>query len=141
MDNWIEVTTIKKHETRIEWPLVKKKLAKQLKQGVYQLIYNNKIIKIGIFGEGNTKSINTRISAYRSVIKSLTEIRNGEKAKNGSFNTIDVLDKRINVGDEIIMKVLKAPKDKIINGWLYKADLYHIEKDLKNKHKDTIWLL
>jgi hypothetical protein len=140
MSKWINVAVIKKHKTGIEWSLAEKILAKQLKQGLYLLVYKDKVIKVGIFGEGNTKSVNHRISAYRSVIKSLEEIRNGRKCKNGSFNTIDTLDKRLNVGDEVIMKVVKAPNDIENDGWPYKVDLYILEKHLKDKYKDTLWL-
>ena len=140
MSKWINVAVIQKHKAGIKWSLAEKTLAKQLKQGLYLLVYRDKVVKVGIFGEGNTKSINHRISAYRSVIKGLDEIRSGKKAKNGSFNTIDVLDKRLNVGDEVIMKVVKAPDDIENDGWPYKVDLYALEKYLKDKYKDTLWL-
>jgi hypothetical protein len=144
MLNWIEVSTIKKSKTGIEWPLVSKEILKKHfknKAGLYQLIYNGDVIKNGIFGEGKTKNINIRISAYRSISKSLDKIRNGILAKNGSYLTVDTLEKRLNVGDEVTMIACVVSDDKMDEfGVIWKVDLYKMEEDLKSKHKNTIWL-
>ena len=145
MLNWMEVSTIKKSKTGIEWPLISKEILKKHfknKAGLYQLIYNGDVIKNGIFGEGKTKNINIRISAYRNISKSLDKIRKGILSKNGSYLTVDTLEKRLNVGDEVTMVACVVPDDKIDEfGVTWKVDLYKMEEDLKSKHKNTIWLL
>lgn len=140
--NWVEVTVIKKTAQGLEWPLVSKDLRKEFLQGVYQLLYKGVVVKNGCFGEGVNKTINRRISNYRSMIKVLSEVRLGNKPKNGSFKTVDVLDKNLKVGEEIIMKALKLPNTKVDkNGLPWKVDLYELENILKQQHKDTIWLI
>ena len=140
--NWVEVSVIRKTSQGLEWPLVSKELRKEFLQGVYQLLYNGEVIKNGCFGEGTNKTINRRISAYRSMIKILSDVRTGRKAKNGSFNTVDLLDKNLKVGEEVIMRAIKLPNNKIDeNGLPWKVDLYELENALKQQHKDTIWLI
>ena len=141
MFTWAEVCTIIKTENGIEWPLVSKELNQKFQQGLYQLIYEGKVIKNGCFGEGKTKKINMRIAAYRNMINSLNKTRMGLKGKNGSFKTIDVLDKNLKVGDKVIMRAIALPDTKLDkNNVPWKVDLYALEDFLKNKHKDTIWL-
>ena len=144
MFNWIEVSVIKKTENGIEWPLIPKEIRKKYfknKTGLYQLIYNGKVIKNGVFGDGKTKNINTRISAYRNASKVLDKMRNGTSSTNGSYLTIDTLEKKLNLGDKVTMIACTLPDNKIIDGLPWKIDLYQLEEHLKNKHKDTIWLI
>jgi hypothetical protein len=136
--NFEHICYITKTENGLDWPLSDKKM----NQGVYQLWYKGEVIKNGCWGEGNTKSINSRISAYRSVINNLEGFRNGTKKKNGSFNTVDLIDKRLQVGEKVEMKAVALPDTKEgAEGLPWKVDLYMIEEHFKNKHKDTIWLI
>ena len=119
------------------WPLTDK----IMNQGVYQLWYNGVVIKNGCWGEGKTKRINNRISGYRNVINNLEGFRDGTKKKNGSFNTVDLIDKRLKVGEIVEMRAVALPDNKDgEDGLPWKVDLYLIEDYFKNKHKDTIWL-
>jgi len=136
--NFEHICYITKTKNGLDWPLSDKKM----NQGVYQLWYKGEVIKNGCWGEGNTKSINSRISAYRSVINNLEGFRNGTKKKNGSFNTVDLIDKRLQVGEKVEMKAVALPDTKEgAEGLPWKVDLYMIEEHFKNKHKDTIWLI
>lgn len=139
--DWIKVTTVTIKDDKLDWPLVSKKLAKTFRQGVYQLRYNGVVIKNGCFGEGVTKGINRRFSDYRYMSKNLNEVRAGIKQKNGSFNTINILDERLVLGDTVEVYAVSFPDDIIINNLPWKVDLYAIEANLKELHKDTIWLI
>ncbi len=139
--DWIKVITVTMKDDKLDWPLVNKKLAKTLRQGVYQLRYNGVVVKNGCFGEGVTKGINRRINSYRNMSKYLNEVRAGTKQKNGSFNTINILDERLVSGDTVEVYAVSLPDDIIINNLPWKVDLYAIEAYLKELHKDTIWLI
>ena len=136
--NFQHICYITKTPSGLDWPLTDK----VMNQGVYQLWYNGEVIKNGCWGEGTTKRINKRISGYRSVINNLEGFRDGSKKKNGSFNTVDLIDKRLKVGERVEMRAVALP-DNIIgeDGLPWKVDLYLIEDYFKNKHKDTIWLI
>jgi hypothetical protein len=128
---------ITKTPSGLVWPLTDK----IMNQGVYQLWYNGVVIKNGCWGEGKTKRINNRISGYRNVINNLEGFRDGTKKKNGSFNTVDLIDKRLKVGEVVEMRAVALPDNKDgEDGLPWKVDLYLIEDHFKNKHKDTIWL-
>jgi hypothetical protein len=113
-----------------------------MNQGVYQIWFNGVVIKNGCWGEGVTKGINSRISKYRTIINYLDEFRAGEKTKNGSFNTVDLLDQRLKVGERAELRAVQLPDTKEgEEGLPWKVDLYLIENYFKDKHKDTIWLI
>jgi len=129
---------ITKTENGLDWPLSDKKM----NQGVYQIWFNGVVIKNGCWGEGTAKGINKRISSYRSVINYLEDFRSGAKRKNGSFNTVDLLDQRLKVGERAEMRAVSLPDTKEgEEGLPWKVDLYLIENYFKDKHKDTIWLI
>ena len=51
-----------------------------------------------------------------------------------------VLNERLEVGDEVEVRFKKAPENKVIDGIVYSANLYIMEKLLKNKYKESLWL-
>lgn len=138
---WIDVIEVTKTREGLDWPIVSPELNTNLRQGVYQILLDGKVIKNGCFGEGMSKGINSRFSQYRSMINRLDLVREGHLSRNGSFKTIDLLDSRLKVGDKVQVRAAGLPDDIVINNLPWKVDLYAIEAYLKELHKDTIWLI
>lgn len=139
---WQVVGQVTKVNNKMEWPLLSKEVDQQFKQGLYQLIYNGEVIKNGCFGEGLAKGIKSRMGQYRSASNRLDEMRAGTASKNGSYLTNDYLQTRLKEGDTVILQAVALP-DNVVdeNGFPWKVDLYALENQLKELHKDTIWLI
>ena len=104
-----------------------------IQRGIYIMVVKGKIRKVGIFGEGVNSNSRKRFAGYRSSGKHL-------KPGNGSYKTMKVLNERLEVGDEVEVRFKKAPENKVIDGIVYSANLYIMEKLLKNKYKESLWL-
>ena len=139
--DWVDVVEVTQGRSRLDWPIVKSELNSRLRQGVYQLIYKDAVIKNGCFGEGISKGINSRFGQYRSMINRLDLVREGHLKRNGSFKTIHLLDLNLSPGDTVQVRAAGLPDNIIINNLPWKVDLYAIEAYLKELHKDTIWLI
>ena len=107
-----------------------------LKRGLYLLIYKDKVIKVGIYGEGVNSTNKSRFSSYRSVGKNLNTIT----YSNGSIKTMKILNEKLEIGEHIDVAFKALPDDRFIDGMWWKVDLYQEEKRLKNKYKHTLWL-
>jgi len=118
-------------EGYIDVPIIPKD--KIIKRGLYTLTYRGKVFKVGIYGEGVNSNNKTRFSAYRSKGKNIIP-------GNGSYKTMKIINEKLNIGGEVKVKFIKLPKDRIIDGYVWKVDLYNEEDKLKNKYKDTLWL-
>ena len=118
-------------EGYIDVPIVSKE--DNIQRGIYIMIVKGKIRKVGIFGEGADSNKKKRFSGYRSSGKHL-------KPGNGSYKTMKVLNEKLEVGDEVEVRFKEAPENKVIDGIVYSANLYIMEKILKNKFKNTLWL-
>ena len=42
-----------------------------------------------------------------------------------------VINEKLNIGDEVKVKFIKLPKDRIIDGYVWKVDLYNEEDKLQ----------
>jgi len=104
-----------------------------IQRGVYIMVVKGKIRKVGIFGEGVGSNSRSRFAAYRSKGKNI-------KPGNGSYKTMKILDENLKVGDEVEVRFQKMPEDIIKDGIVYSANLYIMEKLLKNKYKKSLWL-
>ena len=104
-----------------------------IKRGLYTLTYKNKVVKVGCYGEGVNSNNYSRFAAYRNKGKDITP-------GNGSYKTMKVLNENLKVGDIIEVTFIELPKDRYIDGYWWKVDLYHEEEKLKNQNKDTLWL-
>ena len=118
-------------EGYIDVPIIEKK--NSIKRGLYLLIYQDQVIKVGVFGEGVNSNSKSRFSAYRSKGKDITP-------GNGSYKTMKVLNEKLKVGEHIDVAFKSLPEDIELNGYKWKVDLYHEEDKLKNKFKNTLWL-
>tara|TARA_R100000541_G_scaffold58172_1_gene69097 strand:- start:489 stop:869 length:381 start_codon:yes stop_codon:yes gene_type:complete len=118
-EGYIDVPKISKEDT--------------IKNGLYILVYNGSIIKVGIYGEGVNSNNKSRFSAYRSKGKNIIP-------GNGSYKTMEVLNEKLKVGDTVEARFKRVPEDRIIDGYKWKVDLYHEEKKLKDIYKDSLWL-
>ena len=139
--DWVDVIEATKTTVGLDWPIVSPELNNKLRQGVYQILLDGRVIKNGCFGEGISKGINSRFSQYRSMINRLELVREGHLKTNGSFKTIDLLDLNLSPGDTVQVRAAGLPDNIIINNLPWKVDLYAIEAYLKELHKDTIWLI
>jgi hypothetical protein len=139
--DWVDVLEITKTEEGLNCPIVDSKLNKELRQGVYQLIYKDAVIKNGCFGEGMSKGVKSRFNGYRSMINRLDIARQDVSKRNGSYNTINLLDLKLIPGDTVQVRAVGFPDDTFIDNLPWKVDLYVIEAYLKELHKDTIWLI
>ena len=143
---WVRVIEITKTPSGLIWGQCPKEIASLYKQGVYRILVKDdedvvRVRKNGIYGEGKKKGINNRISQYRSATNNLLEWRKGNKAHNGSFNTCDILDKKLKNGQKAVMISAKLPDNWVNdNGLPCKIDLYEIEYDLKQQTLEEIWL-
>lgn len=111
-----------------------------LRRGIYMWIYKGEVIKVGIFGEGTKSNASTRYAGYRSVNKNIEKYKNKDNKNNGSVVPILTLIDRLLVGEKIEVIFKEVPENKIIDGYPYKVDLYQLEENYKQKHKDTLWL-
>ena len=118
-EGYIDVPKISKEDT--------------IKNGLYILVYNGSIIKVGIYGEGVNSTNKSRFSAYRSKGKNIVP-------GNGSYETMRVLNEKLEVGDTVEARFKKFPDDRIIDGHKWKVDLYYEEKKLKDTYKNSLWL-
>ena len=104
-----------------------------IKRGLYTLTYKDKVIKVGCYGEGTKSSNYTRFATYRAKGKNITP-------GNGSYKTMKVLNENLKVGDVVKVTFIELPKDRYIDGYWWKIDLYTEEQKLKNQYSDTLWL-
>ena len=112
-----------------------------LNQGLYIMVYNGKVRKVGIFGEGVSSTNRTRFQSYKSMGKNLFEyISNPTKKQNGSFKTIKVLNEKLEIGEKVEVRFKELPKYKYMDGHRWKVDLYYEEEKLKQAYKNTLWL-
>ena len=118
-------------EGYIDVPIIEKK--NNIKRGLYLLIYQDQVIKVGVFGEGVKSNSRSRFSSYRSKGKNITP-------GNGSYKTMKVLNENLKIGEHVEVAFKRLPEDIELNGYKWKVDLYHEENRLKNKFKDTLWL-
>ena len=118
-------------EGYIDVPIIEKK--NNIKRGLYLLIYQDQVIKVGVFGEGVKSNSRSRFSSYRSKGKNITP-------GNGSYKTMKVLNENLKIGEHVNVAFKRLPEDIELNGYKWKVDLYHEENRLKNKFKDTLWL-
>tara|TARA_R110001606_G_C14845011_1_gene586303 strand:+ start:19 stop:441 length:423 start_codon:yes stop_codon:yes gene_type:complete len=130
---------VKTVEGSIYIPQVPKKFG-TIGSGIYLWVYKGRVIKVGICGDGVTSTFNTRYGSYRTVSDDWESYLSGEKAKNGSVVPITTLMRLLKVGDKVEVLFQPSPEGRKIDGLPYKIDLPLMEKDLKIKHKDTIWL-
>jgi hypothetical protein len=103
-----------------------------IKRGLYTFKYKNKVVKIGCYGEGVKSTNYSRFAAYRNKGKDITP-------GNGSYKTMKVLNEKLEVGDVIEVTFIKLPKDRYIDGYWWKVDLYIEEQKLKDQY-NTLWL-
>ena len=115
----------------IDVPIISKENI--IRRGLYFMIFKGSIIKVGIYGEGVKSTNKSRFAAYRNMGKEI-------KPKNGSYKTMKVLNEKLNVGDQIEIRFIQLPDDKIIDGYRWKIDLYHEEEKYKETYKDSLWL-
>ena len=113
----------------IDVPIVKN----IIKRGLYLMKFNGDVIKVGIYGEGCKSNNYTRFMSYRSKGKNIVP-------GNGSYKTIKILDEKLNVGDEIEVEFIELPADRMIDGYLWKVDLYNEEDKMKEIYKESLWL-
>jgi len=118
-------------EGYIDVPLIPKD--KVIKRGLYILVYKGRIIKVGIYGEGNSSTNKSRFASYRNSGKYL-------KPGNGSYKTMKVLDEKLEIGDTVEVRFKELPEDRMIDGYRWKVDLYYEEKKLKDTYKNSLWL-
>ena len=118
-------------EGYIDVPLIPKD--KVIKRGLYILVYKGRIIKVGIYGEGNSSTNKSRFASYRNSGKYL-------KPGNGSYKTMKVLDEKLEVGDTVEVRFKELPEDRMIDGYRWKVDLYYEEKKLNDTYKNSLWL-
>ena len=118
-------------EGYIDVPIIPKD--KIIKRGLYILVYNGSIIKVGIYGEGVNSTNKSRFASYRNKGKDIVP-------GNGSYKTMKVLNEKLDIGDQIEVRFIQLPDDKIIDGYKWKVDLYHEEKKYKETYKDSLWL-
>lgn len=111
------------------------------KNGVYLWIYQNKVRKVGIFGEGIKSTSNTRFAMYRTVGKNLWKYIQNILKSNGSVKPLKTLTEKLEVGEQVEVQFVKLPSEgKYINGLPYRLDLYELEEYFKNQHKESLWL-
>jgi len=111
------------------------------KNGVYLWIYLNKVIKVGIFGEGVSSNSKSRYSNYKTVGKHLRKYIDKTNKSNGSVKPLQTLCEKIKVGDKVEVQFIELPKEvKYVNGLPYRLDLYTLEEYFKNQHKENLWL-
>ena len=123
------ITKIK--EGYIDVPKISKE--NTIKNGLYILIYNGSIIKVGIYGEGVNSTNKSRFSGYRSKGKNIVP-------GNGSYKTMKVLNENLKVGEKVEVIFKKLPTDIYMDGFWWKVDLYREEDELKKEYKDSLWL-
>jgi hypothetical protein len=75
------------------------------------------------------------------MINRLDIARQDVSKRNGSYNTINLLDLKLIPGDTVQVRAVGFPDDTFIDNLPWKVDLYVIEAYLKELHKDTIWLI
>ena len=105
-------------EGYIDVPLIPKD--KVIKRGLYILVYKGRIIKVGIYGEGNSSTNKSRFASYR--------------------NSGKILYLGAEVGDTVEVRFKELPEDRMIDGYRWKVDLYYEEKKLKDTYKNSLWL-
>ena len=125
----MKITKLK--EGYIDVPIISKENI--IRRGLYLMIFKDIIIKVGIYGEGVKSTNKSRFAAYRNMGKEI-------KPKNGSYKTMKVLNEKLKVGDEIEVRFIKLPTDRIIDGYTWKVDLYKEEDKLKNDNRKSLWL-
>tara|TARA_R110002012_G_C11363644_1_gene581151 strand:+ start:225 stop:605 length:381 start_codon:yes stop_codon:yes gene_type:complete len=118
-------------EGYIDVPIISKE--NTIKRGLYLMIFKGSIIKVGVYGEGVNSTNKSRFCAYRNKGKDI-------KPGNGSYKTMKVLNENLNISDQIEVRFIQLPDDKIIDGYRWKVDLYHEEKKYKEIYKDSLWL-
>lgn len=118
-------------EGYIDVPIISKE--NTIKRGLYLMIFKGSIIKVGIYGEGVNSNSKSRFSSYRNKGKDI-------KPGNGSYKTMKVLNEKLDIGDQIEVRFIQLPDDKIIDGYKWKVDLYHEEEKYKETYKDSLWL-
>lgn len=118
-------------EGYLDVPLVSKE--NLIERGLYTLTYKDKVVKVGCYGEGVNSNNYTRFAAYRNKGKDITP-------GNGSYKTMKVLNENLKVGDTVEVTFIELPKDRYIDGYWWKVDLYAEEQKLKNQYSDTLWL-
>ena len=123
------ITKIK--EGQLEVPIIPNE--KIIKRGLYTLVYKNKVIKVGCFGEGVNSTNKSRFSNYRCMGKNPIP-------GNGSYKTMKVLNENIKIGEKVKVEFIQLPEDVYMNGYWWKVDLYKEEEKLKIQHKNTLWL-
>ena len=107
--------------------------SEKIKRGIYILVYEGKIIKVGIFGEGVSSNNISRFASYRNMGRNISN-------RNGSFKTLNTINENLKVGEEIEVRFKELPDDIFQDGYWWKVDLYYEEKKLKDIYKDTLWL-
>ena len=111
------------------------------KNGVYLWIYQNKVRKVGIFGEGVTSNSKSRYATYKTVGKNLWKYLSKINKPNGSVKPLQTLCEKIKIGEKIEVQFVKLPsKIKYISGLPYRLDLYTLEEYFKNIHRENLWL-
>ena len=109
--------------------------------GVYLWYYKNKVVKVGIFGEGVSSNSYTRYSTYRSVGKNLYGYLHEGKRWNGSVVPMKLLNENLEIGEEVKVYFAQTPSGTTWkDGLPYKVDLYILEEYYKNLYKETLWL-
>jgi hypothetical protein len=121
----------KVEEGYLDVPLISKE--DTIERGLYTLTYKGKVVKVGCYGEGVNSNSKSRFAAYRNKGKDITP-------GNGSYKTMKVLNENLEVGDVIEVTFIELPKDRYIDGYWWKVDLYTEEQKLKNQYSDTLWL-
>lgn len=121
----------KVEEGYLDVPLISKE--NLIERGLYTLTYKDKVVKVGCYGEGVNSNNYTRFAAYRNKGKDITP-------GNGSYKTMKVLNENLEVGDTVEVTFIELPKDRYIDGYWWKVDLYAEEQKLKNQYSDTLWL-
>ncbi len=121
----------KVEEGYLDVPIISKENI--IERGLYTLTYKDKVIKVGCYGEGVNSNNYSRFAAYRNKGKDITP-------GNGSYKTMKVLNKNLEVGDTIEVTFIELLKDRYIDGYWWKVDLYTEEQKLKNQYSDTLWL-
>lgn len=113
----------------------------KFKNGVYLWVYEGKVVKVGIFGEGVKSNSLSRYSTYRTVAKNLFKYISGEKKSNGSVKPMQVLSEKLKNNEKIEVHFTQLPDDIIDHGGLpYSLNLYILEQFYKDKHKHNLWL-
>ena len=122
------------NEGYIDVPIIPKKNIIRRGLYIFLLLPREIVIKVGIYGEGVKSNNKTRFAVYRSKGKNIVP-------GNGSYKTMKLLNERLKIGDEVEVIFHKLPEDKIIDGLKWKVDLYDYENKLKEKYKETLWLM